>query len=476
MELFDQGASVQHRDRSVDDGEFGEVGAGVVDDPEDEQSAVVMGRQADAGMFVRGFDDALRDGVAGVGGNDGGEQFFKPLDAIFLELEVGGFLNTVRREHHNVTGEKRQADFVVFGFGNHAEGETGDVDFGDQAFANEDGQSPAGIGEGQFTERGVVNAEMHGDKAGVQARGNEAGIQNFQNLRRRGFGVVDEFAQDADGQRAIESGGSAFSGDIAIHDGETANTIGKQIVEVTAKFARGNVGGGNIQARDFAGAVGKKLALNFPRGFQIILHARLSFPRFLEEPGVFESDGDVGAENIEHTLVFGRKGLRFGAFKVQDPDEAILEKQRDDEFGADFDIIAVIDVAGIQAHVDNPNGAALGGGGAGDALVERHLDARGNGVFITHGENGFQELSAFIPEHDAEDVIVDDSLDAFGDAAQEFFTVEDGGEFMAHFVKERKGVGLRGGKEGGHNGICGSTLGKRSYFWALFHSVVGTNG
>src|ERR1700676_2535339 len=110
-------------------------------------------------MFVRGFDDALRDGVAGVGGNNGGEQFFEALDTIFLELEVGGFLNAIGSENHNVTGEKREADFVVFGFGNHAERETGDVDFGDQAFANEYGQSAAGVGEGEFAYRGVVNAE-----------------------------------------------------------------------------------------------------------------------------------------------------------------------------------------------------------------------------------------------------------------------------------------------------------------------------
>jgi len=49
------------------------------------------------------------------------------------------------------------------------------------------------------------------------------------------------------------------------------------------------------------------------------------------------------------------------------------------------------------------------------------LRASRDGILVAHGKSTFEELGLFVPEHDAEDVIVDDFLDALGDAAQEFF-------------------------------------------------------
>ena len=49
--------------------------------------------------------------------------------------------------------------------------------------------------------------------------------------------------------------------------------------------------------------------------------------------------------------------------------------------------------------------------------MKRETKARWNGILAAHGENTFQQLRLLVPEHDAEDVVIHDFLDAFGDAA-----------------------------------------------------------
>ena len=49
--------------------------------------------------------------------------------------------------------------------------------------------------------------------------------------------------------------------------------------------------------------------------------------------------------------------------------------------------------------------------------MKRELHASLDGVLIAHGKSAFEELGLFVPEHDAEDVIVDDFLDALSHAA-----------------------------------------------------------
>jgi hypothetical protein len=51
-------------------------------------------------------------------------------------------------------------------------------------------------------------------------------------------------------------------------------------------------------------------------------------------------------------------------------------------------------------------------------------------------------LGAFVPEHDRENVVVDELFDALGDAAKELVAVEDGGELAADVVEKREGIGL----------------------------------
>ena len=101
------------------------------------------------------------------------------------------------------------------------------------------------------------------------------------------------------------------------------------------------------------------------------------------------------------------------------------------------------------------------------------LRASRDGILVAHGKSTFEELGLFVPEHDAEDVIVDDFLDALGDAAQEFFAVQNGGELAAHFVEEQEGLGLfrmRGEKALRH-WIGIAEEGKSSEFRDVFHDL-----
>src|SRR4029077_5030893 len=114
-------------------------------------------------------------------------------------------------------------------------------------------------------------------------------------------------AQNADGQRTVKCGSSAFAGDVTQSEAEAAFAVRQKIVEVAAKFPCGSVPRGEIDTRDFAGASGKKLALNFARGVQVAEQALLVFAGLLVQAAVFEGDSDIRAEGGEHALVLGGK-------------------------------------------------------------------------------------------------------------------------------------------------------------------------
>ena len=99
--------------------------------------------------------------------------------------------------------------------------------------------------------------------------------------------------------------------------------------------------------------------------------------------------------------------------------------------------------------------AALSGSCAGYAFVKRHTEAYGPRIFIAHCENALEMLCGFVPEHDAKHVIVDEALDALGDAAQQLLAVQDGGQFAADVVKQGECFGLLGesSKKAPWNGV-----------------------
>src|SRR5579859_2642041 len=99
----------------------------------------------------------------------------------------------------------------------------------------------AGTGNGHFAGCRVIERERHSDEAGIEARGVQTAIEHLQHFSGRARMIDDVLAQNADGERAVESSRRSFAGDITENEGEAAVAVGKEIVEVAAEFASGNV-------------------------------------------------------------------------------------------------------------------------------------------------------------------------------------------------------------------------------------------
>ena len=103
-------------------------------------------------------------------------------------------------------------------------------------------------------------------------------------------------------------------------------------------------------------------------------------------------------------------------------------------------------------------------------MIERNAVSRGDRIAVTHCESGFEMLGPFVPKHDAENVVVNEFLDALRYAAQQFFAIEDGSDFAADFVKQRQRVGLLGIRHEETSGDGISVAHKRK--WREFGSFI----
>src|SRR6202158_1223709 len=134
--------------------------------------------------------------------------------------------------------------------------------------------------------------------------------------------------------------------------------------------------------------------------------------------------------------------MRRRALQIENPDEAVLHETRHKEFGTRFHAGLTADVTRVFGDVIDPEDEAFSGGSACEALVKREAKARRNRIRGAHGENALQQLGLFIPEHDAEDIIVHNFPEAFGDAAKELFAVKDRRDFAADLVEQSERIGL----------------------------------
>src|SRR5712672_2562978 len=247
--------------------------------------------------------------------------------------------------------------------------------------------------------------------------------------------IHDDFANSADRQRTIECRRGTFAGDVAKHKPQAALSIGQKVIEVTAQFTRRDVGGRKIETGHFLRAVWQQLHLDFPCGIEVVAKPPLILASFLIETGIFKRDGHIAAESCEHPLMFQRKGMWLLAFQIEQADEAVLHEKRYDDFGTSFHAGITADVARIVCDVADAQDAPFSGGGSGETFMQRDPQACRNGIAATHRENTFQMLRLFVPEHDAENVILDDFLDALSDAAEELFAVENGSHLSADLVE-----------------------------------------
>ncbi len=142
--------------------------------------------------------------------------------------------------------------------------------------------------------------------------------------------------------------------------------------------------------------------------------------------------------------MLGRERIGIGTLQIEDADEPILQEQRHHEFGAHDHTGFALDVARIVERVGNADGASLACRSSGDALMKRQSEPRRDGIAVAHAENALEELGVFVPQHHAEDVVVDQLFNPMGHAPQQLLAIENRSNFAADFVEQAKCAGLFG--------------------------------
>src|SRR5262249_48969971 len=143
------------------------------------------------------------------------------------------------------------------------------------------------------------------------------------------------FTQNANRERTEERSGSTLARDVTENQREAAVAVGKKIVKVAAKLARGDVRSGEVETGNFASAPRKQLALDFARSVEFAEKALFVAAGFFVKTGIFECNRDECGESRKQALVFRSESARLGRFQVEHSDETIPQEQRNHEFGAD---------------------------------------------------------------------------------------------------------------------------------------------
>src|SRR6266403_383955 len=359
-----------------------------------------------------------------------------------------GFQDAVGGEKDYITRSQFDSGFIVLAIGNESQRDAFETNRLHTSAADEKRIRAAGVGEGEAARGSIVGREEHSDEARVEPVVIQTAIESREHFRGRAQMSDHVLAEYADGERAVERGSGAFAGNVPEREAEPALSIGEEIVKITPQFVRGNICRGEVQTGNFARAVRKQAALNLARHVEILLETKLRVARFLIEAGVFERDGDIGAQRGKHALVLQSEGVGLRAFKIENSDEPVAQQKRHDELGTHLNAALAADVARIIRDVIDSQNTPLACGRSREPLVERYARARGKGIAAAHGKNALQMLRLLVPEHDTKDVILYDFLDSLGHTAEELFAFKDGCNFTADFIEQGKGVGLlRVGKE-----------------------------
>ena len=284
-----------------------------------------------AAMIVCGSENIGGNVASRLLGRNTAENGTEAVGTEFLQLGVCGFEDAVRGEKNRVAGHEIDGDFVVLGVRKQAERNARDANRLDNAVADEEGVWPASIGERELACAGIVDGEKRSDESAIEPRGVQAGVEHGQHFGGQTRMLDDVLANNANRERRKERSGDAFPGDVSESYAEAAFSVGKKVVEIAGELARRDVGGSKFEAGHFTRASGKELALDFAGGIEIALQAALVFSSLFVEARVFESDRDVGTQGGKHAFVFGGKGMRYGALKIENADEALLEEQGNDK-------------------------------------------------------------------------------------------------------------------------------------------------
>ena len=142
----------------------------------------------------------------------------------------------------------------------------------------------------------------------------------------------------------------------------------------------------------------------------------------LEEAGVFDCDGDVGAELPEQRLVGLGELARSIAEKIQRADDAALTAERHDQLGEGAGY--GFDIPGILTDVVDEQRRACGHGRAHQAPANLHVQRAGDLVGIANGIGDRQFVMRGIEQVDRKRVELRDTRDQLRDFGQQLVDIE----------------------------------------------------
>src|SRR5260370_8006878 len=104
-----------------------------------------------------------------------------------------------------------------------------------------------------------------------------------------------------DRRGAVKCRRSAFARNIAERKTKTADAVRKKIVEISSQSPRWNVSSREIEARHFPGAGRQKLALDFPRGIEIVPKLPFALASFFIDPRLFHPHDSIVPKRRQHS-------------------------------------------------------------------------------------------------------------------------------------------------------------------------------
>src|SRR6516164_7127652 len=250
-------------------------------------------------------------------------------------------------------------------------------------------------------------------------------------------------AQNTTDQRGINRCRRSLATDIADHDGGAVQRVPDKIVEVTADGPRWHERGGKVQILDRGKGRRQQSELKLPRHRQVLLQPSLLLGNLLVELGILDGDRNLGGQGGHGPLVIIGKEAAARVLEVKYTNNLILVHQGYRQLRAGFRIER--DVARILGDVSHQNGFLVLDGITHDTLSDRDVVLALNIFAKAQGEAVLQLFSRRIEQQNTEHLIVDQSVQQFGDAFQELIEIENRGQLAGNLIQQYQGAGLAAG-------------------------------
>jgi hypothetical protein len=129
--------------------------------------------------------------------------------------------------------------------------------------------------------------------------------------------------------------------------------------------------------------------------------------------------------------VLQSEGTELGALQIEDAYEPVLKQERNNQFGTYVVAVGELNVTLVQTNVVDTSGNAGSRSVTGDSFEERNGELNGNGFLVMLGERALQVRTVFIPDHDHEEMIVNEFFNPVGNSLQQLVSGQDGSQFTS---------------------------------------------